>query len=83
MSIESYLPNSVKWERYWPTKIVTLVGTFQGLLSFCVLVLQAAIVGIGIGALCNDIATRYIIGFVAWLFFEASSIATCCPCKYR
>jgi len=78
----SYWPNGEHWLHYWPARIIALIATIQLIMSFAILIIQSAIVGIGMIALCNDATPRYIMGFVCWAFFFACWISTFCVSTY-
>lgn len=77
-----YWPNSENWQRYWLSGIITFIATIQLIMSFAIVIIQSAIVAIGIGALCYGITARYIMGFVCWCFFFACWISNFCVSKY-
>jgi len=82
MDTNSFWPSRVNWKRHWPAGINSIIGVIQLFISFAILVIHAAIVGIGVASLCIGAAPWFIMGFVCWAFFLACWISIFCVSEY-
>ncbi|CAF3369995.1 unnamed protein product [Rotaria socialis] len=78
MQTSSIVPTAEAWGRYWPQIIVTIIAIIQLILSLIAVGLHSGIVYIEIAIFCASASSKHVMGYICWLFFTASWIATCC-----